>query len=108
MYYARLVHYKLGAGQRQVAEKLTKDFDPISRQLLGFRGNVYFFDDSNGEYRALNYWDTKVEAEQAHQVLFPKLEKELENFTHEKPQYKFFEVYDPTDYGGLLPSHIKL
>ncbi|MDP4087601.1 MAG: hypothetical protein Q8934_23850 [Bacillota bacterium] len=95
MFYARLVHYKLGKGQRMVAERMTKDMDGISRNLNGFRGNVYFFDDSNGEYRALNYWDTKKDAEQAHKVLFPKIENRLQQLTNEKPSYKFFEVYDP-------------
>jgi len=107
MYYARLVHYKLGNGQRGVAERLSKEFDKLSRRLTGFRGNVYFFDDPLCEYRALNYWDTKEDAESAHRVLFPKLEKELQNFTNEKPTYKFFEVFDLTDYGDLLFSHIK-
>jgi uncharacterized lipoprotein YehR (DUF1307 family) len=97
MIYARLVYYKLGTGQRGVAEKLTKKFDAINRTLPGFRGNVYFFDDKAGEYRALNYWNTKNDAEHAHQVLFPALENELKNFTTEKPSYRFFEVYDPFD-----------
>jgi hypothetical protein len=108
MYFARLVYYKLRIGQRLVAERLTKELDTISRSLSGFRGNVYFFDDPASEYRALNYWDTKADAEQAHKVLFPKLEKELRNFTLEKPAYKFFEVYDPSEDGDLLFSHIKI
>ncbi|AIE58700.1 hypothetical protein [Bacillus methanolicus] len=108
MFYARLVHYKLGTGQRQVAERLAKEFDTINRKLSGFRGNVYLFDDTAGEYRALNYWDTKTDAENAHKILFPKLENELKNFTKEEPTYKFFEVYDTSDDGGLLFSHIKI
>jgi hypothetical protein len=108
MYYARLVQYKLGTGKRQVAERLTKEFDTINRKLLGFRGNVYLFDDTAGEYRALNYWDTKIDAENAHKILFPKLENELKNFTREVPTYKFFEVYDTSDGGGLLFSHTKI
>jgi uncharacterized lipoprotein YehR (DUF1307 family) len=102
MYYARLVRYKLGTGQRRIAEKLAKEFDAINRNLPGFRGNVYFFDDKAGEYRALNYWDTKTDAENAHKILFPKLENELKNFTKEKPTYKFFEVYDPFEGGDLF------
>lgn len=106
MYYARLVQYKLGNGQRGVAEKLTKEFDQLSRRLSGFRGNVYFFDDPHGEYRALNYWDTKQDAERANHVLFPKLEKKLQRITNEKPTYKFFEVFDPSEGGDLISSHI--
>lgn len=108
MYYARLVKYKLGSGQRVFAERLTKEFDQISRTLAGFRGNVYFFEDTLCEYRALNYWDTKNDAENANQVLFPKLEQELENLRAEKPSYQFFEVFDPSEGRDLLFSHIKL
>ncbi|MCM3164147.1 hypothetical protein KDJ21_024635 [Metabacillus litoralis] len=105
MYYARLIHYKLGTNQRQAAEELTKKFDKISRNLYGFRGNVYFFDDPNGEYKALNYWDTKELAEKAHEVLFPQLENELKNLTTEKPRYRIFEVFDPTDDQDMVASH---
>lgn len=105
MYYARLVQYKLGNGQRFVAEKLTKEFDLISRKMMGFRGNVYFFDDLTGEYRALNYWDTKDDAEHAHKVLFPKLEEELQRYTTERPISRFFEVYDASEDGDILSSH---
>lgn len=105
MYYARLIHYKLGTNQRQAAEELTKKFDKISRNLYGFRGNVYFFDDPHGEYKALNYWDTKELAEKAHEVLFPQLENELRNLTNEKPRYRIFEVFDPTDDQDMLASH---
>jgi hypothetical protein len=108
MYYARLVQYELGSGQRQIAEKLTKEFDSINRNLSGFRGNVYFFHDSSGEYRALNYWDTKDDAENAHKILFPILEKELIPFTEKKPSYRLLEVYDTTDDSGILYSHIKI
>lgn len=108
MYYARLIQYKLGEGKRQVAESLTNEFDKISRSFVGFRGNVYFFDDSAGEYRALNYWDTKENAEEAHKVLFPKLEIKLQEFTNEKPTFKFFEVFEAADDGDLLKSHIKI
>ena len=108
MYYARLVKFKLESGKRAVAEELTKKFDKLSRSFSGFRGNVYFFNDSLSEYRALNYWDTENDALQAHKVLFPKLESELQNITSEKPTYQFFEVFDPTDDGEMLSSHIKL
>lgn len=103
MFYARLIHYKLGAGQRVVAENLTKEFDQLTRDLYGFRGNVYFFDDRSGEYRALNYWDTKDDAEKAHNLLFPKLKKELLQYTTEEPTFKFFEVYDPYE-NGFTPN----
>jgi hypothetical protein len=108
MYYARVVLYELGSDQRQIAEKLTKEFDSINRNLSGFRGNVHFFNDSTGEYRALNYWDTKVDAENAHKILFPILEKELIHYTEKKPSYLLFEVYDTTDDSGMLYSHIKI
>jgi hypothetical protein len=106
--YARLVVFTLGDGKRLVAEKITKEFDAVSRKLRGFRGNVYFFDDRVGEYRALNYWDTKSDAEDANNVMFPKLEKELENIVEKKPVVKLFEVYDPADSQGLMFSHIKI
>lgn len=106
VYYARLIQFKLGSGQRQVAEKLTKEFDKLTRKMYGFRGNVYFFDDPTGEYRALNYWDTKEDAEDAHKVLFPQFEQKLLRYTSEKPTYKFFEVFEATDDGDLLSSHI--
>jgi hypothetical protein len=106
MFYARLVHFKLDPGQRQIAEQIMKEFDHLNRQFAGFRGNVYFFDDSMSEYRALNYWDTKMNAEQANHVLFPKLEKALQNVTSNKPSYKYFEVFDPTDDTEVLTSHI--
>lgn len=105
MYYARLVHYKLGNEKRSVAEEITKKFDKISRNLIGFRGCVYFFDDLTGEYRALNYWDTKRDAEEANNVLFPKLVSELQLVTEEKPTFKYFYVYDPTDDQDILFSH---
>lgn len=108
MYYARLIQYKLGKNQRQVAERLTKEFDKISRKMTGFRGSVYFFDDASAEYRALNYWDTKEEAEQANQVLFPKLEQEILNYTSEKPTVKIVEVFEATDDDDLMKSHVKL
>ena len=108
MYYARLVQYELGFGQRQIAEKLTKEFDSINRSLSGFRGNVYFFHDPSGEYRALNYWDTKEDAENAHNILFPKFEKELIQYTEKKPSYHLFEVYETTDDSAMLDSHIKI
>jgi hypothetical protein len=106
--YARLVVFTLGNKKRQIAEKLTKEFDAITRKLSGFRGNVYFFDDREGEYRALNYWDTKDHAEDANSVMFPKLEKELENINVKKPVVRLFEVYDPSDSKELLFSHIKI
>lgn len=108
VYYARLITYKLGTNQRRVAEKLTKEMDKICRKMYGFRGSVYFFDDPIGEYRALNYWDTKEEAEQANQVLFPKLEQEILNYTTEKPIVKIVEVFEATEDDDLLKSHVKL
>ncbi|MCM3727596.1 hypothetical protein M3226_18125 [Neobacillus cucumis] len=108
MYYARVVQYKLGIGQRDIAEKLTKEFDKKSRKLVGFRGSVYFFDDPSGEYRALSYWDTKEEAEQAHKKLFPELEGKLLSVTREKPIVKFYEVFEATDDEDLMASHIKI
>ncbi|NWQ44692.1 hypothetical protein MLOOGBEN_28865 [Bacillus sp. EB106-08-02-XG196] len=108
MYYARLIHYKLGANQRLIAERLTQDFDKISRKMTGFRGSVYFFDDPSGEYRALNYWDTKEEAERANKVLFPKLVLELQNYTQEKPTVKLVEVFEATNDDDIVKSHIKL
>ncbi|WP_040209028.1 hypothetical protein [Neobacillus jeddahensis] len=108
MYYARVVQYKLGAGQRHEAERLTKELDQVSRKLVGFRGSVYFFNDPSGEYRALNYWDTKEEAEKAHQVLFPKLEVALKAITTEKPSCQFYQVFEATDDEDLLKSHIKI
>jgi hypothetical protein len=108
VYYARLITYKLGMNQRQVAEKVTNELDKIGRKMYGFRGSVYLFDDPTGEYRALNYWDTKEEAEQANQVLFPKLEKEILNYATEKPTVKIVEVFEATDDDDLLKSHVKL
>lgn len=108
MYYARVVQYKLGPGQRDIAERLTKEFDKKSRKLVGFRGSVYFFDDPSGEYRALSYWDTKEEAEQAHKKLFPELEHKLQSVTNEKPAVKFYEVFEATDDEDLMASHIKI
>jgi hypothetical protein len=69
---------------------------------------VYFFDDHEGEYRALNYWDTKDHAEGANSVMLSKLEKELENMNVKKPVVKLFEVHDPSDSKELLFSHIKI
>lgn len=106
--YARLVIFTLGDGKRIVAEKITKQFDAVTRKLRGFRGNVYFFDDHAGEYRALNYWDTKSDAEEANNVMFPKLEKELNDIAVKKPKVKLFEVYDPADSQSLMFSHIKI
>lgn len=108
MYYARLINYKLGANQRQIAERITNEFDQISRKMNGFRGSVYFFDDPSGEYRALNYWDTKKEAEQANKVLFPKLEQKLQMHTNEKPTVKIVEVFEATNDDDIVKSHIKL
>ncbi|MFP5115343.1 hypothetical protein ACSU64_23615 [Bacillaceae bacterium C204] len=107
MFYARLVQFKLGNGQRATAEGITNEFDKISRTLAGFRGNVYFYDDAVSEYRALNYWDTKEDAVRANQLLFPKLLGKLNDLTDEPPTYKFFEVYDPNEGGSVLASHIK-
>ncbi|MGM0876220.1 MAG: hypothetical protein ACQEWV_15980 [Bacillota bacterium] len=76
--------------------------------LKGFRGNVYFFDDGAGEYRALNYWDTKNHAEDANSVMLPKLVEELEKINVKKPIVKLFEVYDPMDSEGVMFSHIKI
>ncbi|QGQ47695.1 hypothetical protein E6W99_20625 [Metabacillus sediminilitoris] len=106
--YARLVVFTLGDGKRLLAEKITKEFDKVSRTLRGFRGNVYFFDDRVGEYRALNYWDTKSDAEDANEVMFPKLENELSNISEKKPVVKMFEVYDPADSQGVMFSHMKI
>ncbi|PLT30739.1 hypothetical protein [Peribacillus deserti] len=102
MFHARLIQYKLGTGKRQTAENLTKKFDEVNRGLSGFRGNVYLFDDQNGEYQVINYWDTKADAENAQSFLFPQLENELNGITQEKPTYKFFEVYDPFESGDLV------
>ncbi|MEH7306947.1 hypothetical protein [Neobacillus drentensis] len=107
MFYARLVHFKLGEGQRATAERITNELDKISRTLAGFRGNVYFYDDAVSEYRALNYWDTKEDAERANQVLFPKLVGKLHDLTKEPPTFKLFEVYDPDEGGEVLASHIR-
>ncbi|MEH7235105.1 hypothetical protein [Bacillus sp. JJ1562] len=105
MFHARLVQYTLGNGQRLIAEKLTKEFDRVSRGLMGFRGNVYFFDDSSGEYRVVNYWDTKQDAEAAQRVISPKLEKVLEKYTDEKPTYRIFEIFDAIDDEEIISSH---
>ncbi|MEH7385010.1 hypothetical protein V7147_06295 [Bacillus sp. JJ1521] len=105
MFHARLVQYTLGTGQRLIAEKLAKEFDKISRSLVGFRGNVYFFDDSSGEYRVVNYWDTKHDAQAAHKVISPRLEEVLQNYSDEKPAYRFFEIFDAIDEGEIISSH---
>ncbi|AST90397.1 hypothetical protein ACWE42_22065 [Sutcliffiella cohnii] len=105
MFYARLVQFKLGKDNRMTAENIIKKYDKISRQLTGFRGSVYFFDDASGEYRALNYWDTKEHAEIANEKLFPSLVEDLQNITSSEPTYKYFEVFDPTDDIDLIKSH---
>ncbi|WP_026694621.1 hypothetical protein [Peribacillus kribbensis] len=106
MFYAHLVIFKLAPEQRKAAEQLIKELDKMNRQLSGFRGNVYFMDDSSCEYRALNYWDTKKDAEQANLILFPILEKAVQKYTSNKPSYKMFEVFDPTNDSELISSHI--
>ncbi|MFB6465567.1 hypothetical protein ACE38V_01985 [Cytobacillus sp. Hz8] len=108
MYYARLVQFKLGTGKRQIAEKICKEYDSFNRNLTGFRGNVYFFDDLNGEYHTLNYWDTKQDAENAHEILFPKFTAKLEKYTDEKIVYRIFEVFDTSENSGFFQSHLKL
>ncbi|MBO1510598.1 hypothetical protein [Metabacillus bambusae] len=106
--YARLVVFNLGNGKRRTAEELTKQLDSETRKLRGFRGSVYFFDDRASEYRALNYWDTKSHAEDANNVMLPKLEKDLGKMSEKKPIVKLFEVFDPADNEGLIFSHINI
>jgi quinol monooxygenase YgiN len=95
--HARLVQFKLEPGSRTIVEKIFDDFNVLSRKQQGFRGNAYFFDLSSGEYCALNYWDSYLDAERANRALLPKLQETLENVVKEEPFLKIFEVYDPLE-----------
>lgn len=95
--FARMVFFKLEPGSRQLAEKVVQELNLLSRKQRGFRGNSYFFEDHTGEYAALNYWESKKDAELANAVMFPYFQAAIKDVVKEQPDLRIFEVYDPME-----------
>ncbi|MCS7462330.1 hypothetical protein N0M98_19500 [Paenibacillus doosanensis] len=93
----RLILFTLAPGSKESAEKLFDELNVISRKQKGFRGNVYFSDDSKGEYGAINYWNSAMDADAASLILGPMFEQKVEPAVQETPVVKIFEVYDPLE-----------
>lgn len=95
--FARMVFFKLEPGSRQVAEKVVQELNLLSRKQKGFRGNSYFFEDHKGVYAALNYWESKKDAESANAIMFPHFCEAVKDVVKEEPDLRIFEVYDPME-----------
>ncbi|WNC15806.1 antibiotic biosynthesis monooxygenase [Brevibacillus brevis] len=95
--FARMVFFKLEPGSRRLAEQVVQELNLISRQQKGFRGNAYFFEDGKGEYAALNYWESKKDAESANAIMFPYFQAAVRDVVKEEPALRIFEVYDPLE-----------
>lgn len=95
--FARMVFFKLEPGSREAVEKVVQELNAISRKQKGFRGNSYFFEDHMGEYAALNYWESKKDAESANAIMFPHFCEAVKGIVKEEPSLRLFEVYDPLE-----------
>ncbi|QRG68463.1 antibiotic biosynthesis monooxygenase family protein [Brevibacillus choshinensis] len=95
--FARMVFFKLEPGSRRLAEKVVQELNLLARKQKGFRGNSYFFEDHKGEYAALNYWESKKDAESANAIMFPHFREAVKDAMKEEPDLRIFEVYDPME-----------
>ena len=93
----RLILFHLPPGSKASAEKLFDELNVVSRKQKGFRGNVYFSDDAKGEYGAINYWNSSLDADAANRILAPMFEARVVQTMQAAPVVKIFEVYDPLE-----------
>ena len=90
--YANWVSFKMGAGKRQQMEEMGKQFRPALEKQKGFESVVFLGDEETGEYGSLVTFATKEDAENAFQVMFPKLQEAVKDQVKGPPTRVLFEV----------------
>ena len=93
--YARLVLFTLGPGMRSTAEEIADEMGPKVKARKGFKSVNFLSDDEAGEYGAFILWETKQDAEDAKEALFPILQSKLTGIVKGPPTRKTFEVMEP-------------
>ncbi len=92
--YARLILFTIGPGKRALADKIAGQFAPALRSRKGFKGVTFLADDSVGEYGSLVLWETKEDAEDAAENLFPEVQKALSGLVKGPPTHPLYEVVE--------------
>jgi len=92
--YARLVLFKLGAGNRPAAERMIAQFAAAIQKRQGFKGVTFLADDAVGEYGGLIIWESKADAEAAFAALNPALEQALQEAGQGPSMARLFEVIE--------------
>ena len=93
--YARLVLFTLGPGMRSTAEEIANEMVPKVKAQKGLKSVNFLGDDEAGEYGAFILWETKQDAEDAKEALFPILQSKLTGIAKGPPTLKMFEVMFP-------------
>jgi heme-degrading monooxygenase HmoA len=93
--YARLVIFKVGAGNRSTIEGLVDEFDALYRAQKGFRHVFIIGDEATGEYGSFSVWDSEEDAEAANAVIAPRLQQALTSLLQGPPERWGFEVLEP-------------
>jgi heme-degrading monooxygenase HmoA len=93
--YAELVTIHLGAGMRELAERVADELVPIYKTMKGFKGVVFMGDVETGEYGSLSLWDSKEDAEALHRTMKGRLARLVGRVPKEKPDTRrIFEIYE--------------
>lgn len=93
--YARLIMFTLGAGKRQFAEGLAKQFQSVMQGMKGFKNATFLADEGVGEYGLLSVWATKEDAESAADAMRPGFQQALEGKVQGPPSVRMLEVFEP-------------
>jgi quinol monooxygenase YgiN len=84
--HARLVIFKLGPGQRSTIQALAREFDPLYRAQPGFNELYVIADDLNGQYGSFSVWESQEDADAAHAVIAPQLQRALASRLQDPPK----------------------
>ena len=90
--YVRLVRFRYGPEGAAKATELADDLVPAIEQQPGCRGAICFGDASDGEYGLLVLWDSEKSANDAREVIGPRMSKHFEGNLQGDTDIRLFEV----------------
>jgi hypothetical protein len=97
--YARLVIFKLGAGDDSTIRALAEEFDPLYRAQAGFEELYVLADWLSDAYRYFSGWESKDDAEPANAAIAPRLHRALAGHLQGAPNGCLFQVIEPPELG---------
>ena len=90
--YARLVRFSFGPGMRAEAQALSDDLAPAIGAQPGCTSVTVFGTEADGEYGIFVLWETEQAANDASQVISPRLSGHLGGNVKGAPDIRLFEV----------------